>query len=124
MPNVASGSVFSLLQSAAMTEGVGSLNTLAFGALVGANADASAWLPRLCRQIDAEVAANTPVGKLLGVGDDFLFFSLLFFSLLFSYFLLGNSARSQLFPRGKNSDLPSSPRAVASSKKIAKPDHF
>jgi hypothetical protein len=40
------------------------------------------------------------------------------FSFFFSSFLLGNSARSQFFPRGKNIDLPSSRRGVASPKSI------
>jgi hypothetical protein len=50
----------------------------------------------------------------------FLFSS---FSLLF---LLGNAARSQFLPRGKNSDLPSAiaPSGWGISKKGAKTDHF
>jgi hypothetical protein len=39
---------------------------------------------------------------------------LLFF---FSSFLLGDSARSQCFPQGKNIDLASSPRGAASPQK-------
>jgi hypothetical protein len=40
------------------------------------------------------------------------------------FFLLENSATSQFFPGGKNSDLPSSPRGAASQNQVTKTDHF
>jgi chromosome transmission fidelity protein 4 len=60
-------------------------------------------------EVEAIAVGSGAQGVIAAAGNDFPF--------VFSSFLLGSCARSQFFPRGKNSDLPSSPRDVASPKK-------